>query len=323
MLQQTQVATVTQYFLRWIARFPNIDSLAAADLQDVLRLWEGLGYYARARNLHKAAQQLVAAGEATLPQTVTALQALPGIGMYTAGAIASIAFGQSEALVDGNVKRVFARLFSLDVPMNTPAGNELVWQYARQLVPSEYAGEYNQALMDLGATICLPKTPLCEQCPLRHVCQAYQTGQVQVLPRLQPKARVPHYPVAAGVIWQGEQVLLAQRPVNKLLGGLWEFPGGKQEPGESLPECLQRELREELGISVLVGAHFATVRHAFTHFKITVSAFMATLQPDSPAPQTLQCDAWAWVALPDLTDYPLGKVDRQLADLLQNNKRLL
>lgn len=312
MLQQTQVDTVIPYFQRWMARFPTLRALAEASQQEVLAAWEGLGYYSRARSLHRAARLVVAEYGGELPREVTALRKLPGIGRYTAGAIASIAFGLDEAALDGNVRRVLARLFDVTEPARSPAGERRLWELAAAHLPRGRAGDYNQALMDLGATLCTPRHPDCPRCPLAAICQARARGVQHQRPVTIPKAPLPHLTVTAAVIQRDGRVLLAQRPPNGLLGGLWEFPGGKVENGESLPACLQREIREELGVEIAVEQPLGVYRHAYTHFRVTLHAFCCRIVAGEPLP--LQVADLRWLPLDGLADYPMGKLDRLITN---------
>ena len=314
MLQQTQVETVIPYYQRWLKKFPTVRALANAPLKEVLALWEGLGYYSRARNLHKAAQKVMAEHKGRLPRTVDELRRLPGIGRYTAGAIASIAFNADAAVLDGNVKRVLARVFNLSDDVKSPAGEKKLWALAESLVPSGRAGDYNQALMDLGATICRPQNPTCLLCPLLGLCEAQKLGLQNERPVTAKKAPTPHYDVTAAILRKNGRVLIAQRPADKLLGGLWEFPGGKVKPGERLRACLRREIREELGIEIKVGEQTMTLKHAFTHFKITLHVFEATLRRRRPRP--IEAAACKWVRPGQLSEYPMGKLDRRIASTL-------
>jgi A/G-specific adenine glycosylase len=316
MLQQTQVAAVIPYFERFLAKFPTVQALAAAPLDDVLKQWEGLGYYSRARNLHKAARLIVEQYHGEFPTTAAELVTLPGIGRYTAAAIASICFGERVAVLDGNVMRVLSRLDDIADDVTKTATQKHLWEVAESLVPAERAGDYNQAMMELGRTLCRPRQPLCLLCPVASHCLALQHGTQNQRPVKTPKAETPHYNVAAGVIYNAAgQMLIAQRPAEGLLGGLWEFPGGKQEAGETLPECLQRELMEELVIEVEVGEMIAVVKHAFTHFKITLHAFEC--QHISGDPQTIGCAAWRWVTLDDLEQFAFGRADQQVIAVLR------
>jgi A/G-specific adenine glycosylase len=329
MLQQTRADTVTGYYTRWMARFPTLAELAAAPLQDVLKAWEGLGYYARARNLHHAAQIITGELGGVFPHTRAALLALPGIGEYTAGAILSVAFNQPEPLLDGNVKRVLARLLDLDQPIDQPAVLRLLWQQARTLVEAtepQTAGACNEAIMELGALVCTPQSPRCLLCPLQDLCASAARGTQADRPVMPPRKRTPHYDVAAGVIWQGEPyaspLLLAQRPHKGLLGGLWEFPGGKLEASDAdLAACLRREIQEELGINIAVGEPITVVQHAYTHFRITLHALHA--RHVNGEPQPIGCADWRWAPLADVELYPLAVTDRKiLAAVLRNERKM-
>ncbi|MEZ0396002.1 MAG: A/G-specific adenine glycosylase [Anaerolineales bacterium] len=314
MLQQTRVEAVIPYFERWMARFPTLAALAAASEQEVLAAWEGLGYYGRARNLWRAARQVVAEYGGRLPDDPAELQKLPGIGRYTAAAIASLAFGRDFATLDGNLRRVFARLFDVDAPADSPAGEALLWSLAEANLPPGRAGDYNQALMDLGATICLPRRPRCLLCPLADLCRARAAGTQEIRPVRKPKKDIPHYLVTAAILWREGKVLLAQRPRSGLLGGLWEFPGGKVGEGESLADGLRREIGEELGVEIRVGEELGVYRHAYTHFRITLHAFVCELLDGEPQP--LEAEALVWAPPAALEAYPMGKVDRQIARTL-------
>jgi A/G-specific adenine glycosylase len=257
-----------------------------------------------------------------LPQTRKELLALPGIGPYTVGAILSLAFGQDAAVLDGNVRRVLSRLFAWPTAVDLAhAGNAnarvKLWTLSESLIPPGRAGQFNEALMDLGATICTPRNPRCPNCPLQALCQAYSLGDPEAYPPRRRRARTPHYDVTAGVIWRGEQLLIAQRPLDGLLGGMWEYPGGKVEEGETLHECLQRELREELEIEVQVGSQLTVVRHAYTHFRVTVYAFECQYR-STHEPRATGVEEWRWVTLDQLDDYPMPVVDRKISVLLRD-----
>jgi len=325
MLQQTQIATVIPYYKRWMTRFPTVQGLAAAPLDDVLKLWEGLGYYSRARNLHTAAQQVVNEFNGRLPPTAKQLQTLKGIGRYTAGAIASIAFDEPVPVLDGNVIRVFSRLTDLADNVTTSATQKHLWQLAESIVPATRAGDFNQALMELGQQVCVPQKPMCLLCPLAASCLARQRGTQLERPVKPPRKNTPHYDVVAGIIWEQGTVepdrdarfLIAKRPFNGLLGGLWEFPGGKQEEGETLPEALQREIIEELDMTVEVGTFQTSIKHAYTHFRITLHAFHA-IHLDG-APQHLGVADHAWVTMAQLDQYAFAVTDQKIIASLQEN----
>lgn len=315
MLQQMQVDTVIPYYHRFLEQFPTVEALAESSLDEVLKVWEGMGYYARARNLHAAAQVVVEQFGGNVPHARENLIELPGIGPYTAGAILSIAFGESVPAVDGNVRRVLSWLFAIEKPIDQSRTQRRLRELAEELVPADAPGHFNQALMDLGATICTPRKPACLLCPVADWCEAYQRGLQDVLPNTTQRKPTPHYDVTAGVIWNRDgQVLIAQRPVDGLLGGLWEFPGGKREPGERLEACLQREIREELDIEISVGEPIASVDHAYTHFRITLHAFHCTHEAGEP--QALDCAGWRWVTLDELDGFAFPKVDREIIKML-------
>ncbi|MBN1267359.1 MAG: A/G-specific adenine glycosylase [Anaerolineales bacterium] len=311
MLQQTRVETVVAYYQRWIERFPDFETLAHAALDDVFSVWEGLGYYRRAQNLRRTAKIIVDQYHSSLPDDIKTLQSLPGIGEYTAAAIAAFVYNQDVLTLDGNLKRVLARVLGLELDLAAAQGKQELLEQARKLLPAGHASDFNQALMDLGAVICLPSSPHCDQCPLKRHCRAFAEGSQDRIPLRKPKQAVPHFHVAAGVIHRGDCVLLARRPAGKLLAGLWEFPGGKQEDGESLPACLQRELAEELDIEVSVGNRIGTYRHAYTHFKVTVTAFTCRVERGEPVAK--EHAELAWPAIYRLEKYPMGKVDRMIA----------
>ena len=322
MLQQTQVGTVIDYHKRFLDAFPTLQALAAAPLDDVLKVWEGLGYYSRARNLHRAARHIIREMDGDFPRKAADLQRLPGIGRYTAGAVASIAFGEAAPVLDGNVIRVFARLIDLTDDVTLSATTKRLWTLAEEWLPEERPGDYNQALMELGRQVCKPRKPLCADCPLQGDCLAYARGTQDERPVKTKKSPTPHYDVTAGLIWnEVGQLLIAQRPLEGLLGGLWEFPGGKQEAGETLSDCLRRELREELGIEVEVGELFVVVRHGFTHFRITLHVF--TCRYVSGPPQAIGVKDWAWVHPDALATYSFGKADREIIAALEERGRML
>ncbi len=314
MLQQTRVAAVIPYFERWLQRFPDVFALAAAEEQEVLAAWEGLGYYQRARNLHRAAKILVNEYGGRFPCDPAALRRLPGIGRYTADALAALLCQQDEVAVDGNVKRVLSRLYDIAEPIDTPAAERIVAERARQNLPKGRAAEYNQALMDLGALVCTPRSPRCDLCPLRSLCCAYAQGRQEERPVRHPRQAGPHYLVTAAVIRRDGKYLLTQRPAEGLLGGLWEFPGGKVQDGEELEEALRREIHEELGTEVIVGEEIGVYRHAYSHFRITLHAFQCRLVGAEPRP--LQAADLRWVTIEEMKSYPMGKVDRRIAEHL-------
>ena len=258
MLQQTRVETVIPYYERFLARFPDVAALASADLDDVLREWAGLGYYARARNLKRAAEQMVREHGGRVPRERAALAALPGVGPYTQGALLSIAFGERAAIVDGNVRRVFSRLLALPSPSAAA-----LWSLAGDLVPERAPDEWNQALMELGALVCTPRGPDCEACPVAAECAARKEGAPERYPARARKREVPRVSAVAGVLERRRPpaVLMLRRPASGLLGGLWELPSLEGDD----PEALVRSLRERTGLAAEPGEPLGEVRHQFTH----------------------------------------------------------
>ena len=299
-----------------------MQALAAAPLDGVLKAWEGLGYYARARNLHRAAQAIVERHGGVFPCDPQAVRALPGVGEYTAGAILSIAFGQDEPALDGNLRRVLSRLFYVAGPPEAGVTLDALRRLAREVLPAGQAGPFNQALMDLGATICTPRRPRCMLCPVLRHCEARRRGAQEEVPARKQRRQAPHYEVTAALIWRDGRVLIAQRPAEGLLGGLWEFPGGKQEPGESLPACLQREIREELALEIEVGEPLISVGHGYTHFSITLHAFHARPLPGQGEPRAVQCADWRWVRPEELDRYAFSAADRKVIAALRADQTL-
>jgi A/G-specific adenine glycosylase len=314
MLQQTQVKTVIPYYERWLEQFPTIASLAAADQQQVLKAWQGLGYYARARNLHQAAQVIVAKHGGFFPTEIAIVITLPGIGRTTAGGILSAAFNQATPILDGNVKRVLARLVALPVPPSRALN--VLWQHSSDLIDPQQPRDFNQALMDLGATLCTPKNPACLICPWQMHCEAYNLNKQSEIPMTESRAAVPHKSIGVAVIWNNEgQVLIDRRRQEGLLGGLWEFPGGKVEPGETIEECIVREIREELGIEIAVGKHLITLDHAYTHFRVTLNVHHC--QHLSGIPEAIECDEIRWVSVAELDQFPFPKANEHIIAALR------
>jgi len=315
MLQQTRAETAVPYYERFLDRFPTVHALAEASQEEVLKAWEGLGYYARARNLHAAARQVVATPGGRCPDLFDGWLALPGVGRYSAGAIASIAFGQDVAAVDGNARRVLCRVFGIREDVTRPEVQRQLESLAADLLPPGRAGAFNEALMELGAGVCTPRAPCCDCCPLQELCLAQAQGEPEGLPVRSPRRRIPRYDVAAAVITRADgRMLVAQRHADDMLGGLWEFPGGKREDGETLAACLAREIREELGVEVVVGEQLVVVKHAYTHFRITLHAFRCRLVAGEL--RCLDCAAFRWATLAELEALPMSAADRKIARVL-------
>jgi A/G-specific adenine glycosylase len=316
MLQQTRVETVIPYYQRFVTRFGDAAALAAADLDEVLKLWEGLGYYARARNLHRAAGLVVSDHGGQVPRDLAAVNALPGVGRSTAGSILCFAHGQRHPVLDGNVKRVLLRLYAVAADKTRPPVERWLWRAAETLVAdAPDPADHNQALMELGATVCNAGSPTCGDCPVRRWCEARRQGTQHQIPLPRPKRTTPHYTIAVGVIRNEEgDVLVQKRPANGLLGGLWEFPGGKREGREKLTETVRREIAEELDIDVAVGAKITTLGHAYTHFRITLHAYHCTHLSGTPRPRA--ADAWQWLPVSRLPDLAFPRANQRILELL-------
>ncbi|MCX7939638.1 MAG: A/G-specific adenine glycosylase [Thermoflexales bacterium] len=305
MLQQTQARTVIPYFERWMARFPTVQALAEASLDEVLKMWEGLGYYSRARNLHRAARHAVTHYGGALPRAAEALRALPGVGRYTAGAIASIAFNQRTPVVDGNVRRVLCRLFAR-------ADDADIWALAESLLPEDRPGAFNEALMELGALVCTPRAPRCAICPLRRLCAARAAGTPEAFPAPRRSSSTPLVRVQTAVIVAGDAVLMGQRPAEGLLGGLWEFISSelRDPPQESLAMMVER--RVGLDVSAAPATLLGETRHAFTHFRLVRTVWLLHLDAQ-PAPTRKHGYARVqWVRLDELPQLALTRSDRRV-----------
>ena len=315
MLQQTQVDTVIPYYHRFLKAFPTVSSLARASLQDVLKAWENLGYYSRARNIHAAARVIVEKFGGRIPENLEEIKTLPGIGQYSAGAILSIAYGQALPAVDGTVRRILCRVFAIRKPVDDAREQKQLQELAASLIPVKHPGDFNQALMDLGATICKAKNPDCSRCPVANLCQAQLHDLQNILPITRKAPAIPHRQAAAAVIRNAKGLLLiVQRPASGLLASLWKLPGGFIKSGEDAEKSLKRSIKEELGISIQVGKHLASVNHTYTHFRITLHAYECRLLKGTPKP--LGCQNWRWASLTDLKKLPLSKIDRMVLSMI-------
>jgi A/G-specific adenine glycosylase len=319
MLQQTQVATVIPFFERFLAAFPTVADLAAADEQDVLRLWEGLGYYRRARDLHRTARRLVAEHGGRFPDDPAALSALPGMGRYTVGAVLSQAFDRRLPILEANSQRVLCRLFAVrEDPTQGPSRRHL-WGLAEALLPARRAGDFNQALMELGALVCTPAAPRCGDCPLARYCEANRLGLQDEIPVRPARPEVVAVQEAAVVVRRGAEVLLVQRPGTGRWANLWEFPHAPLQAGETHEAAARRLVAELTGLDAEVGAELLTLRHGVTRYRITLVCFEAAYR--SGTFHSAFYRQAAWVRPARLPDYPVSVPQRRLARTLVGGPR--
>jgi len=310
MLQQTQVAAARPYFLRFIERFPTLAALASAEPQEVLRLWQGLGYYSRARNLHTTAQIVIAKYAGVIPSQVDLLMELPGIGRYTAGAIASLAFEQRAAVLDGNVIRVLCRVDAIQEDPRWPDVRKRLWQRAEQLLPDEGAGNFNSGLMELGATICTPRSAKCMLCPVQGHCQAFSAGMQDRIPAVQAsKARPIERRWTLCVRCHGKW-LIEQRPTNGRWAGMWQFL--TIEAGRGRPTAQQ--IGKRTGVDVTTPQPLGRIKHDLTHRRYEFEVFVCQV---SGHPVKRPADGTVWASLVDLSDYPLPRPHLRIADMLR------
>jgi A/G-specific adenine glycosylase len=315
MLQQTQVATVVPYFERFVQAFPTLADLAAADEQAVLRLWEGLGYYRRARNLHASARRLVAEHGGRLPNDPAALAALPGFGRYTVGAVLSQAFDRRLPILEANSQRFLCRFLGERGEPGGGAARRRLWQAAEALLPAQKVGDFNQALMELGALVCTPLAPRCARCPLAGHCQARRLGLQDRIPARPTQPQAVLVQEAAVVVWRGPEVLLLQRPAQGRWAGLWEFPHGPLDERETHEGAALRLVSELAGLRADLGPELLTLRHGVTHHHITVVCFEAHHRGGRFRSAFYQ--ASRWVRPGQLADFPVSAPQRRLAEALQ------
>ena len=315
MLQQTRVETVIPYYERFLARFPTLETLADAEPDELMQRWAGLGYYSRARNLQAAARKVAREHGGRIPGEMDALLELPGVGRYTAGALASIAFDRPAPIVDGNVARVLARLLDLDVDVASPAGQRLLWSEAAALVAGPAPGDLNQALMELGALVCTPGAPRCPICPLRRQCRGLAAGRAAALPIQAAKPAPRQVEAVAVLLTRGARVLAVRRPPHGLLGGLWELPGGELPAHEPPARGLARTLRERIGLTLAHTTRVGEVRHGFTHRSLRLHVFRA----EAPAGRVRlrEYDAHRWLAGAALVELPLSALAKKALGLLR------
>ncbi len=314
MLQQTQMERVVTFFNSWMEKFPTLSAVAAADKNEILKAWEGLGYYTRARNIHKTAKILAQNHDHRLPSTPQQLLALPGIGPYTAAAILSIAYNLPYPVIDANVERVFARLCDIGTPIKHTTAQTQLKKLAHSLLTDADPRIFNQALMEFGALVCTPKNPQCKSCVLQTYCLAHRLDVVGERPIPGRRQKSISIDMACGILHHEGLFFIQQRQDDDVWGGLWEFPGGRIKKGESPEEAMIREVREETDFAVTDVRYFKTVIHHYMHYKVTLHGFFCSLaQPDIiPNLQAAQC--YTWAPFPTLTTYPFPAGHRKLIE---------
>ena len=310
MLQQTQVKTVLPYYKKWVNKYPTVQSVANANQEQILKQWEGLGYYGRARNFHKSCQIIAMQFDGDIPALPEEFSKLPGVGPYISAAVMSIAFHHPLPAVDTNAIRVAARLKMVE--FSSPADSKVIYRYLSANIPIKRSGDFNQAIMDLGREICKSDNPKCTICPVSKFCKALVNNFVDKYPVKIKPAKKPHYNIAAGIIWNKGQILISKRRENGLLGGLWEFPGGKIEKDENAQTCIIREVKEELGVLVQPTSFLKQIKHAYTHFSITMDAYHCDYLQGTP--QAVGCDNWKWIAPEEIRLLPFPKANHKLFD---------
>ena len=327
MLQQTTVVAVVPYFEWFLARFPTVRDLAASNESDVLRLWEGLGYYSRARNMRKAAEVIVREYGGEFPADVETLQTLPGIGRYTAGAIASFAFDLRAPIVEANTLRLDCRLLGYEGDPRSKAGQQVLWSFAEAVLPKTQPGRFNQALMELGATVCSPKNPSCEQCPVQAYCRAFVDGTQASIPRPAARPTITESVEVSVAVRRDGQYLLRRCPVGERWAGLWDFVRFPLEVSgvetvtkealceQPLLEQIVLSARDRSGLDITLGDQIAELKHSVTRYRITLKCFSATVVSGELLPTA----EWLWVSPQDLGNYPLSVTGRKLARLLTSD----
>ncbi len=325
MLQQTQMERGVEFFLRWMQRFPTIEAVAHASEEDILHAWQGLGYYSRARNIHKAAKIIMEKHAGIFPQELADISALPGIGPYTTGAIASIAFGHELPCIDANVERVLSRLYDIDSPVKQEPAASRIRALALELalaVPKHAIGAHNESIMELGALVCRKK-PLCELCPVQHLCESYRLHITAERPVPGKRAVITPLNVVTGVLQSNKKIFVQKRLPQGAWANLWEFPGGRIEEGESPEDAIVREFYEETGFHVQIVRKYGIIKHGYTTYRITLHCFELALQKSHeqslPSPVLTAATAYSWANLEEIAQLALPAAHRKLADTLTDS----
>ncbi len=320
MLQQTQMDRVCLYFARWMEHFPTVAVLATASEDAVLKCWEGLGYYSRARNIRKTAQILMEIHEGEIPQKPKELLQLPGIGPYTAGAISSIAYNCDVPVVDANIERIFARLFNIDFVPGSPEAKRLNWQKAEEILPQGHARDFNQGLMELGALICRPRNPDCTICPVADRCLALRYDLIRERPVPKKSTQIIPIEMATGLLIHNGKTFIQQRLADDVWGSLWEFPGGRMEQGETPEQTVIREFMEETEFAVRVKEKITTTVHHYTRYKVTLHCFLVSLAQQETDPILHAAQEFHWLPFEELHHFAFPAGHRKLIHFLNSHE---
>lgn len=322
--QQTQMDRVVGYFLKWCERFPDPASIVRASQEEIYKLWEGLGYYSRARNIQRTAEILCRTYNCVLPEQYDTLLSLPGIGPYTAAAIMSLAFNRDYPVLDANVERVFARLFDIPSPLKEPSNRLFLKKKACSLLPAGQARYFNQALMELGALVCLPKAPKCGQCPISPHCEALQQGTVAQRPVVNRAIKPVAIVMATGLLFHLGKIFIQKRLADDVWANLWEFPGGRLQKGETSIEALRREYLEETGFEIEIVEDLGLVRHSYTIYRVTLHCFLCRLLSNNTSPTLTAAQEFRWVRWQELAGYAFPAGHRKFIENLAGriNKKI-
>ena len=310
MLQQTQMKTAIPFYERWINKLPTIESVASTDIDSLLKLWEGLGYYKRCQNFYQASKIVVEKYKGIVPSNYESFKGLPGVGDYTAGAVLSISFGIPVPAIDGNVKRVMARLYGFKhlTKYNSAIINKVISRILKNVNPSDF----NQGLMELGALVCTFESPKCFKCPISKNCKAYQSGNPINYPKKKFTRAIPHFNVVTAIIWRGDTFYIQRRREDKMLGGLWEFPGGKVEKGETLESALLRELKEECDFNGRILKKATSVKHRYSHYSITMHCYYCEEKND----KIVTLANSNWIKKNQISQYSFPKANHKIFNFL-------
>ena len=316
MLQQTKVDQVIPFYNKWMNNFPTLSSLSNASQEEILKSWEGLGYYSRARNIYKSSRIIDEKFNGIFPSNPSEIESLPGIGPYTKAAICSIAFNLDYAVLDGNVMRVLSRLYLYEKDISLSSSKKDLQTIADRILPEGNASNFNESIMEFGALICTTKKTDCTKCPIKNNCLAFKENVVSKYPVRTPKKKIPEMIVGAAVIIYKNKILISQRRSGQMLEGLWEFPGGKKEVKESIQQCIKREIKEELDIDIRIDKHLITINHFYSHFKMKMHTYFAKIHKGIP--KSMESQNFEWVSLKDIRSRPFSKADLKVIDALKN-----